>query len=139
MSSDEIWNYTGVFSSSNTTSDFSTALNSYIDSCTLVNGDCLINFTFYSNSTGSIDYVHSIGYDPCSNNFITIISGGGGGVLREWNPEGYDAVSISFESLFMFEDFSDIPSAMYVFFGSLIQYVLKQPATLVDLEVEDGV
>lgn len=58
---------------------------------------------------------------------------GGGGVLYDWNPEAYFEVGIAFNDLFLFKNFKELPSRAFVFIVTFLQYILKQPASLVNV------
>lgn len=59
----QVWNYTGSYSGVNTTSDFSSSINSYLSNCTAdLSGNCVIPFIFHSDSAGILNYNLSINY-----------------------------------------------------------------------------
>jgi len=53
----EVWSYTGEYTSSEITPDFSNILKSYLEECTPDgSGDCEIPFMFHSDTTGTLTY-----------------------------------------------------------------------------------
>ena len=51
------WNYSGAFNViNNKTDDIAAAINTYLETCTYVNGVCNVPFTFHSDTTGLIQY-----------------------------------------------------------------------------------
>jgi len=71
MISNKIWNYTGLFTSNITTSNFFSELNSALNKgkcdcigCYLIGSNCSIPFIFHSDSTGILQYSNiNINYD----------------------------------------------------------------------------
>lgn len=55
-----VWNYTGAFNITEQTSNFATTINSYLSSCTILNGFCLVPFIFHSDTAGILRYFNLI-------------------------------------------------------------------------------
>jgi len=50
------WEYSGSYSSSETTSSLITPINNYLLSCSYINGYCYIPFLFHSDTAGKLEY-----------------------------------------------------------------------------------
>ncbi len=73
----KIWNYTGEFNTTDTTSNFNTTLNTFLDNGNCTNGtingtDCIIPFIFHSDTAGILEYTNNITWTESIFSLITI-------------------------------------------------------------------
>ncbi|MFH0831991.1 MAG: S8 family serine peptidase [archaeon] len=50
------WNYSGIFTTTQTTNDLSSQINAYLADCIPINGNCTVPFLFHSDSAGRLSY-----------------------------------------------------------------------------------
>lgn len=134
ISGTRVFSQNGTFEGSNVTTDFSDTLNTYLASCSATNGICEVPFYFYSNQTGGFGYTSDIVYGDCGAGETQTFGGGSGSVLEKWNPTVYPQISPAFEEMFYFDNFKELPSKVFNFLHLLYKFVLRQPASLVDVE-----
>ena len=72
-----------------------------------------------------------------NDSLLSVVLGGGdiNEIAQIYNPSMYPLLLVSFEELFLFDDFKDFPSSFFNFSSVFFRYIFRQPASLVDLEV----
>lgn len=89
--------------------------------------------TFYVDGVLCIQGASDLGGDPPQVD----MGGSFSNLLKSWNPSIYPELTKSFEELFFFDTFLELPSKLYTFTVLLAKYTFRQPGTLADLEIEN--
>ena len=72
----QVWNYTGEFNhTNNRTSNFFAIINSFLPTCSIVGGNCLVPFLFHSDTVGILQYLNlvfdNVGFSENSQTYTT--------------------------------------------------------------------